>query len=48
MQEWLGYHEGDLCEWLPRPKGMHRTSYWKLLRKIQHGIEVFNINATLF
>jgi len=41
-QERLGYHEGDLCGWLPRPKGMHHTTYWKLLRKIQHGNAIFD------
>ncbi|MDX8396659.1 MAG: hypothetical protein R8K22_09615, partial [Mariprofundaceae bacterium] len=41
----LGYHEGDLCGWLPRPKGMHHTTYLKLLRKVQHGSEVFCAEA---
>ena len=40
-QERLGYHEGDLCGWLPRPKGMHHRTYQKLLRKVEYGSEVF-------
>jgi len=40
-QERLGYHKGDLCGWLPRPKGMHQRTYLKLLRKVEYGSEVF-------
>jgi len=35
----------DVCSWLPRPKGMHQRTYEKLLRKVQHGSDIFCAEA---
>lgn len=40
-QEKLGYYEGDITEWLPRPKGMHMKTYQRHLQKIRRGNRMF-------
>ncbi|RLL52191.1 hypothetical protein D8Y20_07885, partial [Mariprofundus sp. EBB-1] len=37
----LGYDGGDMSEWLPKPKGMHWKTYYKLKRKVDYGNDMF-------
>jgi len=40
-QKKLGYDDGDLSACLPKPKGMHWKTYYKLKRKVDRGNQVF-------